>query len=480
MQQQNSPDSQAFAPQHTTPVAAQAPTAPPENTMGTMPMNRLLFRLSIPMIISMLVQALYNVVDSIFISRVSEEALTAVSLAFSVQNIMIAVGVGTGIGVNALVSRSLGEKNHAQAQRIAGNGIFLTLCSSAVMMLFAVFFVGPYFSMQTNDAEIIREGVNYLFLCCLFSQGLFVQLIMEKLLAATGKTNHSMISQLSGAVVNIILDPIFIFGYCGEALSGARGAAVATVIGQAVAALVGFYFCQYKGSPLKLSLAGLRPHMPTIRRIYSIGAPSIAMISVSSVMLLGLNQILMAFSATAVAVFGIYYRLQSFVFMPVFGVNNATMPLIGYNFGAQVPNRIVQCIGYAFLYVQVIRLVGVGVFYAMPDTLLCVFEASDAMLAIGVPALRIIGLSFLFAGINMVCATVFQSLSYSIYSFYLSILRQIILLLPIAYLLGFTGNLELVWWAFPISEGGCLLLAFAVLVRVNKKVLRPMQQRAQG
>ncbi len=443
--------------------------------MGTMPMNKLLVRLSIPMIISMLVQALYNVIDSIFISRVSEEALAAVSLAFSVQNFMIAVGVGTAIGVNALVSRSLGEKNPAQAQRVAGNGLFLTLCSSAVMMVFALLFVKPFFTLQTSDAEIIREGVNYLFLCCLFSQGLFVQLIMEKLLAATGKTSHSMISQLSGAVVNIILDPIFIFGYCGEALSGARGAAIATVIGQCVAALVGIYFCQYKGSPLKLSLQGIRPHLPTIRRIYAIGAPSIAMISVSSIMLLGLNQILLTFSATAVAVFGIYYRLQSFVFMPVFGITNATMPIIGYNFGARRADRMIQCMKYAFFYVQVIMLIGIGVFYLMPDTLLSIFEASELMLAIGVPALRIIGLCYLFAGLNMVASTVLQTVGFSMYSFYLSILRQIVLLLPIAYLLGLSGKLELVWWSFPIAEAGCFVLAALALARVNNRVLRPMQ-----
>ncbi len=449
------------------------------NVMGTMKMDKLLLKLSIPMIISMLVQALYNVVDSIFISRVSEEALTAVSLAFSVQNIMIAVGVGTGIGVNALVSRSLGEKNPKGAQRVANNGIFLTLCSSAIMMLFALFFVTPYFAMQTSDAEIIREGTNYLFLCCFFSQGLFVQMIMEKLLAATGKTNHSMYCQLAGAVVNIILDPIFIFGYCGEALSGARGAAIATVIGQSVAAIVGIYFCQYKGSNLKLSVKGFKPDGGSIKRIYAIGAPSIAMISVSSIMTLGLNQILMTFSATAVAVFGIYYRLQSFVFMPVFGINNATMPIIGYNFGARIPQRITQCIRYAFLYVQVIMLIGVAVFFFVPGALLHIFEASDLMLSIGIPALRIIGFSFLFAGVNMMSSTVFQSLGYSMYSFYLSILRQIVILLPAAYLLALTGNLALVWLSFPIAEGICFVFALLILARVNRKVIHPMLEAEQ-
>lgn len=427
------------------------------------------------MIISMLVQALYNVVDSIFISRVSEEALTAVSLAFSVQNFMIAVGVGTGIGVNALVSRALGEKNPQKAQQVANNGIFLGVCSCLVMMVFAIFGVTPYFAAQTTDAEILREGINYLLLCCVLSQGLFIQMIMEKLLAATGNTKHSMFSQLAGAVVNIALDPIFIFGYCGEALSGARGAAIATVIGQWVAAMVGVYFCQCKTSKLRLSAKGFRPDLPTIGHIYAVGGPSIAMMSVGSVMVLGVNKILMAFSATAVAVFGVYYRLQSFVFMPVFGINNAVMPIIGYNYGARLPNRMMQCAKHAFSYVQVIMMVGVLVFLTMPTVLLKIFDASDVMLSIGVPALRIIALSFLFAGINMMASTIFQGLGFSMYSFYLSLLRQIVILLPVAYLLSFAGQVQLVWWAFPIAEAGCFLLAAYFLVRIYRKVVVPMK-----
>ncbi len=461
------------------PSAAKPAMAPPhENPMGTMKMNPLLIKLSVPMIISMLVQALYNVVDSVFISRVSEEALTAVSLAFSVQNFMIAVGVGTGVGVNVLVSRSLGEKNPQKAQRVASNGVFLALCSCAAMMVFALFFVTPYFTAQTSDAEIIREGTNYLFLCCLLSQGLFVQLIMEKLLAATGNTKYSMASQLAGAVVNIALDPLFIFGYCGEALSGARGAAIATVIGQWVAALVGLYFCQCKRSNLKLTLGGMRPDAKLIGGIYAIGAPSIAMVSVGSVMVLGINQILMAFSATAVAVFGVYYRLQSFVFMPIFGMNNALMPIIGYNYGARLPRRILRGAQLAFLYAQGIMMIGLVVFFVLPIPLLEIFEASDVMLAIGVPALRVIGLSYLFAGFNMIASTVFQALGFSMYSLYLSLLRQIVILLPVAYLLSFTGVIELVWWAFPIAELGCFLLVVVLLVRVYKKVLEPMLQQA--
>lgn len=449
-----------------------------ENIMGNMPMNPLLIKLSVPMIISMLVQALYNVVDSIFISRVSEEALAAVSLAFSIQNFMIALGVGLGVGVNVLVSRSLGEQNPKKAQRVANNGIFLALCSCAGMMVFALFFVTPYFTAQTSDAEIIREGTNYLFLCCLFSQGLFVQMIMEKLLAATGNTKHGMMCQLSGAVVNIILDPIFIFGYCGEALSGARGAAIATVIGQWVAALVGLYFCQYKRSPLKLRVKGFAPDGGLIRAIFTVGGPSILMVSVGSVMVLGVNQILLSFSATAVAFFGVYYRLQSFVFMPIFGMNNAVMPILGYNYGARKPARIVQCIKLSLFYAQCIMMLGVMAFLLLPTQLLGIFDASETMLSIGVPALKIIGCSYLFAGINMIASTAFQALGFSMYSFYLSLLRQIFILLPVAYLLSLTGNIGLVWWAFPMAEGSCFVLVALLLVRVYHKAVVPMM--AQG
>ncbi len=444
------------------------------NIMGTMPMNALLVKLSVPMIISMLVQALYNVVDSIFISRVSEEALAAVSLAFSVQNFMIALGVGIGVGVNVLVSRSLGEQNPQKAQRVANNGIFLALCSCAGMMLFALLFVNPYFTAQTTDAEIIREGTNYLFLCCLFSQGLFIQMIMEKLLASTGNTKHGMICQLSGAIVNIILDPIFIFGYCGTALSGARGAAIATVIGQWVAALVGLYFCQRKRSPLKLTAKGFVPDGGLIRAIFTVGGPSILMVSVGSIMVLGVNQILLTFSATAVAFFGVYYRLQSFVFMPIFGMNNAVMPILGYNYGARMPKRIVQCIKLSLAYAQGIMVLGLLVFCLFPTALLHIFDASDVMLSIGVPALKIISLSFLFAGINMIASTVFQAVGFSMYSFYLSLLRQIFILLPAAYLLSLTGNIGLVWWAFPMAEGICFVLVAILLVRVYRRAIAPI------
>ena len=317
-----------------------APAEVRENIMGTMEINPLLLKLSIPMMISMLVQALYNVVDSVFVSHVSENALTAVSLAFSLQNVMIAVGVGTGVGVNALLSKSLGEKNQSRANATAENGIFLSLCSFAVFFVIGLTCMKPYFYAQTSDPVIAQQGIRYLSVCCIFSLGLFTQTMGEKLLAATGRTYLSMISQLVGAVVNIILDPIFIFGYCGEALSGTTGAAVATVIGQFCGAGMTLYFNTRKNPDIQISFKGFRPSAKAIGRIYTVGLPSIAMQCVGSLMTFGMNLILMAFSATAVAVFGVYFKLQSFVFMPIFGLNNGMVPIISYNYGARRPNRV--------------------------------------------------------------------------------------------------------------------------------------------
>ena len=329
--------------QATTPAAQ-------ENIMGTMPINPLLIKLSIPMMVSMLVQALYNVVDSIFVSHVSEGALTAVSLAFSLQNVMIAVGVGTGVGVNALLSKSLGEKDQERANKTAENGIFLALCSFAVFFVIGLTCMKPYFYAQTSDVEIAQQGIRYLSVCSIFSLGLFLQTMSEKLLAATGRTNLSMCSQLIGAIVNIVLDPIFIFGYCGEALSGTTGAAVATVVGQFCGAGAAIFFNLKKNPDIQFDWHGFRPSIETIKRIYLVGLPSIAMQCVGSIMTFFMNQILMTFSATAVAVFGVYFKLQSFVFMPIFGMNNGMVPIISYNYGARRPDRVKKTIKLAMCY----------------------------------------------------------------------------------------------------------------------------------
>lgn len=445
-----------------------------ENIMGTMPINPLLIKLSVPMIISMLVQALYNVVDSVFVSHVSENALTAVSLAFSLQNVMISVGVGTGVGVNALLSKSLGEKNQTQADRAAVNGLFLSACSCIVFMLIGFVCMDLYFSVQSSDPDIVRQGVDYLSVCCIFSQGMFCATMMEKLLASTGRTKYSMMSQLVGALVNIVLDPIFIFGYCGEALSGTRGAAIATVIGQFCSAGVGLY-CNFRKNPdIHIRLHSFRPHGATIRRIYAVGLPSIAMGGVGSVMTFGMNQILMTFSATAVAVFGVYFKLQSFVFMPIFGMNNGMVPIVSYNYGARRPDRVKKTVRLAVLYAECIMLIGVLIFHFLPDKVLSIFAASDAMLAIGIPALRIISTHFLIAGVCVIFTSVFQALGEGMFSLYISVCRQLLVLLPVAYLLSRTGNVTNVWWAFPIAELVSLLLSSSFMVYTNKKIIAPM------
>ena len=405
-----------------------SPVMERENIMGTMEINPLLVKLSVPMMISMLVQALYNVVDSVFVSWVSEEALTAVSLAFSLQNMMIAVGVGTGVGVNAMLSKSLGEKNQKRANATAENGIFLSACSFLVFLVIGLTCIKPYFYAQTSDDAIALQGIRYLSVCCIFSLGLFTQTMGEKLLAATGRTQLSMISQLVGAVVNIILDPIFIFGYCGEALSGTTGAAVATVIGQFCGAGMTLYFNTRKNPDIQLDFKGFRPSAKAIGRIYTVGLPSIAMQCVGSLMTFGMNLILMAFSSTAVAVFGVYFKLQSFVFMPIFGLNNGMVPIISYNYGARRPERVRKTIRLAVCYAEGIMVLGFCIFEFFPGQVLGLFSASQAMLTIGIPAMRIICLHFLLAGTSIVLSSVFQALGNGLFSLIVSVCRQLFVL----------------------------------------------------
>ena len=444
-----------------------SPVMERENIMGTMEINPLLVKLSVPMMISMLVQALYNVVDSVFVSWVSEEALTAVSLAFSLQNMMIAVGVGTGVGVNAMLSKSLGEKNQKRANATAENGIFLSLCSFVVFLVIGLTCIKPYFYAQTSDDAIALQGIRYLSVCCIFSLGLFTQTMGEKLLAATGRTQLSMISQLVGAVVNIILDPIFIFGYCGEALSGTTGAAVATVIGQFCGAGMTLYFNTRKNPDIQLDFKGFRPSAKAIGRIYTVGLPSIAMQCVGSLMTFGMNLILMAFSSTAVAVFGVYFKLQSFVFMPIFGLNNGMVPIISYNYGARRPERVKKTIRLAVCYAEGIMVLGFCIFEFFPGQVLGLFSASQAMLTIGIPAMRIICLHFLLAGTSIVLSSVFQALGNGLFSLIVSVCRQLFVLLPAAWLLARTGNVNNVWWAFLIAEIVSVLMSLAFYAHIN-------------
>jgi putative MATE family efflux protein len=450
----------------------------PENKMGTMPVNRLLLSMSIPMMISMLVQAMYNIVDSMYVSRVSEAALTAVSLAFPMQNLMIAVGVGTCVGVNALLSRSLGAREFEQADKAANTAIFLAILNYLLFALIGIFLVPFYFRTQTDIAEIVNYGCDYLFYCCTFSVGLFGQLTFARLLQSTGKTLFAMIIQMTGAITNILLDPIFIFGWFGFPRMEVAGAAIATVTGQILAMLLGIFLNLKFNGEITLSLRGIfHPHGGTVRRIYSVGAPSIAMNAVSSVMIYGLDLILIGFSATATAVFGVYFKLQSFVFMPVIGLNNGMVPIIAYNYGARKKERMIKTFRLAATYAVTIMITGMIVFQLFPDKLLLLFNASENMLGIGVPALRIISLSYLFPGFCIVTLSSFQALGHGFKSMLVSLIRQMVVLLPAAYLLSMTGRLELVWYSFPIAEIVAVLLCVIMLIKVYRQEVEPLEEQ---
>lgn len=438
-----------------------------------MPINKLLISMSLPMIISMLVQALYNIVDSMFVSQLSENALTAVSLAFPAQNLMIAVATGTGVGINALLSKSLGEKNLSVANKTAANGIFLAFFSFLIFAVAGFFFAHTFFTLQTDISDIVSDGTSYLTICCVFSFGLFFQVTLERLLQSTGKTFYTMITQGTGAIINIILDPILIFGLLGFPKMGVAGAAVATVAGQIVAALLALYFNLTKNEELHFSRKTFRLEGHIVKRIYAVGVPSIIMASIGSVMTFGMNKILIGFSSTAAAVFGVYYKLQSFVFMPVFGLNNGTVPIVAYNFGARRGDRMKKTIKYSICAAVGIMIVGMLLFQSIPDRLLRLFDASDEMLRIGVPALRIISLAFPLAGFGIGASSVFQALGYSVYSMIVSLIRQLVVLIPCAYVIGrVTGDVTGVWWAFFIAELVSLMVSALYLRRVNRNVIR--------
>jgi putative MATE family efflux protein len=443
----------------------------PENRMGVAPVHKLLLSMSIPMVISMLVQALYNVVDSIFVAQISENALTAISLAFPIQSLMIAVGVGTGVGINAFLSRSLGEKNLDNVNKAAVNGIFLAWMSCAVFMVVGIFGSDAFFRTQTDIQEIVEYGQDYLSIICIFSFGMFSQITFERLLISTGKSFYAMISQSVGAVTNIILDPVMIFGLWNFPKMGVAGAALATVIGQSIGALLAVYFNLRKNREIKLWQKRFRPNGVIIKRIYAVGLPSILMASLGSVMTYGINRILISFTATAAAVFGVYFKLQSFVFMPIFGLNNGMVPILAYNFGAKKKDRITKTIELAVMYAVGIMSLGIAVFQFFPDKLLALFNATEDMLSIGVPALRIISIHYVFAGFCVVFISVFQALGNGMESLFIAVARQLILLLPMAWLLSFTGNVNAIWWSFPAAE--CLTLAFSAILlkRVyNKRI----------
>lgn len=445
-------------------------TIMPENKMGVMPVGRLLAGMAIPMMISMLVQAFYNVVDSIFVARISENALSAVSLAFPLQNLMIAFGGGTAVGMNALLSRSLGEQRQELVDRAANTGIFLSVVSALVFALIGAFLSRPFFEAQTDVAEIVNYGTQYSTICLVGSIGIFSQFCFERLLQSTGKTSLAMVTQLIGAVINIILDPILIFGMFGAPRLEVAGAAYATIIGQIVAATIAIIINIKVNNEIHLSLHKIRWDTEVACRIYRVGFPSILMQSVGSVMNFFLNQILISFTTTATAVFGAYFKLQSFIFMPVFGLNNGMVPIIAYNFGARRPDRVKKTIKLSIISAISIMAIGVLVFETIPEVLLGFFNASEDMLAIGVPALRIIAINFLLAGFCIISISVFQAIGNPIHSFFISVCRQLVVLLPVAWLLAQTGILNLVWLAFPISEFVSVVMCAIFLRKTLKKV----------
>ena len=451
-----------------------------ENKMGIMPENKLLLNMALPMILSMLIQACYNIVDSYFVAKLSEDALNAVSLAFPVQNLMIAVSVGTGVGINALLSRSLGQKDQERANRTAMNGVMLEVVSGLVFTVLGLTCARLFYTVQTDIPGIVEYGADYLTIIAGCSMGIFLSVACERLVQATGRTVYAMVIQGTGSVINLILDPILIFGLFGFPRMEVAGAAVATVTGQIIGGLVGLYLSLTHNPELQMSVAGLRPSREIIKGIYSVGLPSIIMQSIGSVMVFGMNQILIAFTATATAVFGIYFKLQSFIFMPVFGLNNGMVPIVAYNYGAQKPERITRTVKLAMAYAVGIMAVGFALFQLFPDVFLSLFEAEgeDAgdLLTIGVPALRIISISFLMAGFCIVSSSVFQALGHGGLSLAVSAIRQLVVLLPAAFLLAQTGSLDAVWWSFPFADLFATASSILFLRWVYKKEVAPMRE----
>ena len=447
-----------------------------ENKMGVLPVPSLLVKMSVPMMISMMVQALYNIVDSIFVAQISENALTAVSLAFPIQNLMIAVATGTGVGINSLLSMRLGQKKQEAVNLTAVNGLFLSVCSFIFFVILGLTIPRIYFQTQTDNIEIIEYGVQYLRICLIVSFGLFIGITFERLLQSTGLTVLSMVAQLSGAITNIILDPILIFGLIGFPKLGIAGAAWATVIGQIVTLIVSAACNFKKNHEIHFVFKGFSPSADIIASIYRVGIPSILMASIGSVMTYLFNLILGSFTMTAVAVFGVYFKLQSFIFMPVFGMNNALVPIIAYNFGAQHKKRILKAIETGAVIALSLMLIGLAAFEFLPDQLLGFFNASPEMLHIGRNALRIIGLHFPIAAFSIILISVFQALGQGVISMIVSFVRQIIVLLPMAWLLSLSGNVNNVWWSFPIAEIAAVTISSLFMIKLYKKNIKNLPE----
>ena len=445
-----------------------------ENKMGVLPVPKLLFQMSLPMILSMLVQALYNIVDSIFVAQINENALTAVSLVFPVQNLLIAIAVGTGVGVNSVLSRSLGAKEFRTANACAQHGIFLAFISGILFAIAGNLLAVPFFNIQTSDVQIKEYGVTYMTIISTLCVAVYLQVMFERLLQSTGRTFFPMISQGVGAIINIIMDPILIFGLLGFPKLGVAGAAIATVFGQACACVLGLFFNIKVNKDISIDMRHFRPDKKIIASIYEVGIPSIVMQAIGSLMTFGMNKILIQFTSTATAVFGVYFKLNSFIFMPVFGLNNGMVPIVAYNYGARNKKRITQTIHLSIISAVVIMLCGLALFMIFPENLLRMFNASDAMLEIGVPALRIICLSFIFAGFCIVVGSVFQALGNGIYSLIVSAARQLLVILPVAAFLAKVGGLSAVWWAIPIAEIASVTFSSYFYRKIYKEKIAPL------
>lgn len=446
-----------------------------ENKMGTMEVRRLILTMSLPIMISMLVQALYNIVDSMFVARVSEAALAAVSLCYPIQMIMVAVACGTGVGINALLSRYLGEKKQEKASQVAMHGLFCAICNWLVFAVIGLFFSEAFLRLFSDDVQIIMMGISYMQICTICSFGVFVQITYERIMQSTGNTIYNMVIQGVGALINIILDPIFIFGLGPVPALGTAGAAIATVIGQIVAMFLGIIITQKKIREIQLSVRGFHLDGMIMKAMYRIAIPAILMQSIMSFMTVMMNMILAPFSEMAVSVFSIYYKLQQFVFMAVLGMNNALIPILSYNYGANQMERIRESIRFALWMSCVIMAIGTVVFQLFPTQLLYLFDAKEAMLSIGIPALRTISVSFVFAGISMVLCSVFQALGSPNHSLLVTLLRQMVILLPLAYGFSSAFGLDMCWWSFPITEVLCALLSLYLLRSVQKRVLLQLQ-----
>ncbi len=439
-----------------------------ENKMGTMPVNKLLISMSLPLMVSMLIQALYNIVDSMFVSWYNADAFSALSLAFPVQNLLIAIAVGTGVGVNALLSRKLGQKDFAGANEIATNGLFIAICSYVVFAIVGLIFIKPFFEIQIDNETIVTYGVQYLSVCVAGSFAVFIQIMFERFMQSTGKTLCVLMSHSIGAIVNIILDPILIFTF----KMGVYGAAFATVIGQLCGMVFAILIHHYKNHEVRLQLHGFKPCKNTILAIYKVALPSIVMQSIGSVMVFAFNKVLLMFSDAAVSVFGVYFKLQSFIFMPVIGMNNGMVPIISYNYGAKKRERITKVIKYASIYAVIIMTLGVAVFQVFPNQIFAMFNPTEQMLEIGALALQVISTHFIFAGVSIVLSSTFQAFGHAWKSMVVSIARQLVVLIPVAYLLSKTGNVNTVWWSFPIAEIVSLVMCIIFYIHLYDKLIK--------